>query len=90
MYPMEASCGMDIVKVRKAFPDLIFMGGVQKSELVYGKKRIDEILEPVEAVLKTGGYIPFCDHFIPPDVSLENFTYYRTRLNELIDAAGKI
>jgi len=90
MYPMEASCGMDIVKVRKAFPDLIFMGGIQKSELVYGKKRIDEILEPVEAVLKTGGYIPFCDHFIPPDVSLENFTYYRTRLNELIDAAGKI
>lgn len=90
MYPMEASCGMDIVKVRKAFPDLVFMGGIQKSELVYGKKRIDEILEPVEAVLKTGGYIPFCDHFIPPDVSLENFTYFRTRLNELIDAAGEI
>ena len=88
MYPMEASCGMDIVKVRKTFPDLVFMGGIQKSELVHGKKRIDEILEPVEAVLRTGGYIPFCDHFIPPDVSFENFSYYRTRLNDLIDAAG--
>jgi hypothetical protein len=88
MYPMEASCGMDIVKVRKTFPDLVFMGGIQKSEVALGKKRIDEILLPVEAVLKTGGYIPFCDHFVPPDVSLESFTYYRTRLNELIDAAG--
>jgi len=89
MYPMEASCGMDIVKVRKNFPDLIMMGGIQKSELVFGKTRIDEILEPVKAVLKTGGYIPYCDHFIPPDVNFENFTYYRRRLNALIDEAGE-
>ena len=48
------------------FPDLIIMGGIQKSELVFGKKRIDEVAGTGEAVLKTGGYIPFCDHFIPP------------------------
>jgi len=89
MYPMEASCGMDIVRVRKDFPDLVMMGGIQKSELVLGKHRIDELLEPVKAVLKTGGYIPFCDHFIPPDVNFENFTYYRRSLNALIDAAGE-
>jgi uroporphyrinogen decarboxylase len=89
MYPMEASCGMDIVKVRKHFPDLVMMGGIQKSELVHGKRRIDEILQPVEAVLGTGGYIPFCDHFIPPDVDFANFSYYRRRLNQLIDAAGE-
>lgn len=88
MYPMEASCGMDIVKVRKDFPGLIMMGGIQKSELVFGKARIDELLAPVEAVLKTGGYIPYCDHFIPPDVSFENFSYYRNMLNSLIDANG--
>jgi hypothetical protein len=64
-------------------------GGVPKSEIVMGKKRIDEILLPVEAVLKTGGYVPFGDHLIPPDVNFENFTYYRTKLNRLIDRYGK-
>ena len=88
MYPMEASCGMDIVKVRKHFPDLKMMGGIPKAEIVFGEKRIDEMLEPVEAVLKTGGYIPFGDHFIPPDVSWEHFKYYRAKLNDIIDAVA--
>jgi len=83
MYPMEASCGMDIVKVRKAFPRLRMMGGVPKAEIIRGASRIDQILEPVAAVLKTGGYIPFGDHFIPPDVSWANFRYYREKLNAL-------
>ncbi len=84
MYPMEASCGMDIVKVRKTFPRLQMMGGVPKAEIARGPARIDEILEPVAAVLKTGGYIPFGDHFIPPDVSWQNFRYYRHQLERLI------
>jgi hypothetical protein len=40
-------------------------------------------------VLKTGGYIPYGDHFIPPDVSWEGFKYYRTRLNQIIDQSGE-
>lgn len=83
MYPMEASCGMDIVKVRQAFPRLRMMGGVPKAEIARGPRHIDRILEPVAAVLKTGGYIPFGDHFIPPDVSWDNFRYYREKLNGL-------
>lgn len=89
MYPFEVSCGMDIVKVRKTFPTLQMMGGLPKSEIAKGPKRIDEILEPVETVLKTGGYIPFADHFIPPDVSWANFRYYRTKLNTIIDNVAK-
>lgn len=85
MYPFEVHCGMDIVKVRKEYPTLQISGGVPKSEITRGKQRIDQILEPVEEVLKTGGYIPFGDHFIPPDVPWEEFKYYRTRLNALIE-----
>ncbi len=88
MYPFETHCGMDIVKVRKEYPKLQMLGGIPKSEIQKGKKRIDEILIPVEAVLKTGGYIPFGDHFIPPDVNFENFSYYRNRLNQIIDKYG--
>ena len=85
MFPFEVNCGMDIVEVRKRFPNLALMGGIPKSEIVKGKQRIDEILAPVQAVLKTGGYIPFGDHFIPPDVPWEGFQYYRNTLNRLID-----
>ena len=74
MYPFEANCGMDIVKVRKNFPTLRMMGGIPKSEIARGRGRIDEILEPVRQVLGTGGYIPFGDHFIPPEVHFDGFT----------------
>jgi len=85
MFPFEAACGMDIVKVRKQFPQLALMGGIPKSEIGLGRKRIDEILEPVRKVLKSGGFIPFGDHFIPPDVDWKDFKYYRNKLNAMID-----
>ena len=39
-------------------------------------------------VLKSGGYIPFGDHLIPPEVRWADFRYYREKLNRLIDAVG--
>ena len=89
MYPFETHSGMDIVKVRKQYPKLQMLGGISKSEITKGKNRIDEILIPVDQVLKTGGYIPFGDHFIPPDVDLESFSYYRKKLNGLITKYGE-
>ena len=89
MYPFETHCGMDIVKVRKEYPKLQILGGVPKSEIAHGPAQVDEILKPAEAVLKTGGYIPFGDHFIPPEAPWDGFKYYRTRLNQMIDAAAR-
>jgi uroporphyrinogen decarboxylase len=89
MFPFEVHCGMDVVEVRKEFPDLAIMGGIPKSEIVHGKQRIDEFLEPVKTVLQTGGYIPYGDHFVPPEVDFGNFSYYRKKLNALIDSCGK-
>jgi len=89
MYPFEVHCGMDIVEVRKKYPKLQMLGGIPKSEITKGPERIDQILEPIAEVLKTGGYVPFGDHFIPPDVDYENFSYYRNKLNQIIDSVGK-
>ena len=88
MYPFETACGMDIVKVRKHFPELRMMGGIPKSD-ISRRDLVDKFLEPVEEVLKTGGYIPYGDHFIPPDVTWEGFKYYRNKLNGIIDKYGK-
>jgi len=86
MYPIEVSCGMDLVKVRRTFPKLQLMGGIPKLEIRHGQNRIDEILEPVCEVLRYGGYIPFGDHLIPPEVHWKEFKYYREKLNNRLDA----
>ena len=89
MYPFETHTGMDIVRVRRDFPQLQILGGIPKSNIAFGPRAIEEFLEPVEAVLKTGGYIPHADHLIPPEVPWDGFKYYRNRLNELIDKLGE-
>jgi len=42
----------------------------------------------VEPVMRSGGYVPHIDHAVSQDISWESFTYYRQRLNDIIDDAG--
>jgi len=89
MYPMEVSAGMDVVGLRKKYPDLLLMGGIPKLDIKFGKQRIDEFLEPVNWLLSQGGYVPFGDHLIPPEVPWSEFKYYREKLNKMIDENAK-
>jgi hypothetical protein len=84
LYPMETSTGMDLLEIRKKYPQLQMMGGVSKRELGGSNERIDAALAAVPDLLEQGGYIPFVDHSVPPDVSWDNFVYYRKKLNEMI------
>jgi len=86
LYPMEVSAGMDIVKVRKTYPALQILGGIPKSLISLGRDAIDKFLEPVEMLMKYGGFIPFGDHYIPPEVPWKEFKYYREKLNRIIDS----
>jgi uroporphyrinogen decarboxylase len=84
MGPMEVAAGMDVVEVRKAFPRLQILGGIDKRELARSKDAIDRELERrLSPLVGVGGYIPCCDHSVPPDVSWECFVHYRRRLTEL-------
>ena len=40
--------------------------------------------ERLQPLFDLGGYIPYLDHFVPPDVSLDNYLYYRRRKCEII------
>jgi hypothetical protein len=82
---METETGMNLLQIRNNYPDLYMMGGIPKMEVAKGKKRIDEILDVTERLLVSGNYIPFLDHSVPPHVSWKDFTYYREKLNSLID-----
>jgi uroporphyrinogen decarboxylase len=86
MYPFEVKAGMDVREVREAYPCLQMLGGFSKTALINGKEEIDAELElKIPWMLERGGYIPYMDHLVPPDVSWENFVYYRTKLNKLIE-----
>ena len=76
---------MDVAAVRKKYPDLMMCGGIPKSQIGLGKARIDQLLEAAAPVIQSGRYIPFADHFIPPEVHFEDFKYYREKLNAMID-----
>jgi len=85
LFPFEVQAGMNIVKVGKEYPKLQIIGGLDKTKIAKGKKLIDlELESKVPFMLKRGGYIPWADHYIPSDVSWDNFEYYRRRLEEMI------
>ena len=52
------------------------MGGFDKLEMIKGKKEIRAYMESLVPLVERGGYIPFCDHRCPPDVTPENYLYY--------------
>jgi hypothetical protein len=56
--------------------ELRIMGGINKIELAKGPKAIRAYLESVVPCVERGGYIPFCDHRCPPNVSTENYLFY--------------
>ena len=84
-YPFEVQAGMDIEKIRDLYPELVIMGGIDKMALAKGKEAIDGEIAKVKRMLKKGGYIPYTDHMVPPDVSFENYTYFRKQLKLAIN-----
>jgi uroporphyrinogen decarboxylase len=74
---------MDPVHLRNRFGrELRLLGGIDKRAMIAGPDAIDTELARVVPLLKEGGYIPWCDHHVPPDVSLENYLYYVKRMKE--------
>ena len=89
LWPFEVNAGMNVVEVRKAFPRLQILGGLDKLQMAADLAAIDDELQrKVLPLLGVGGYVPAMDHVVPPYVSWSNFHYYRNRLNEIIHEAG--
>ena len=87
--PFEVQCGMDVNYFRKEYgKDLLMIGGVDKRAVIRGKKSIDEELRRIAPCVEKGGYIPWLDHGVPPDVSFDNFLYYMDQLEKLV--SGKL
>jgi len=90
MWPFEHTAGTDVLSIREKYPTLVMSGGIAKSAIAGGRLAIDAALKPIGEMLRRGGYIPHIDHFVPPNVSFEEFGYYRMQLNDLIDCCGAV
>ena len=55
---------------------LMIMGGVDKMQLGKGRQAIKKCLEALDPHVQRGGFIPFCDHRCPPNVTPEDYIYY--------------
>ncbi len=76
--PFEVQAGMDVLKVRREWPDQFCIhGGMDKRELAKGRSAIEaEVMRIVPEMVKHGGYIPGIDHGLPPDVPLNDWFYF--------------
>jgi len=55
---------------------LRIMGGFDKIQLGAGREAIKRYMETLVPYVERGGYIPFCDHRCPPNVSPDDYLYY--------------
>ena len=83
MLPFEIRAGNDIERIRKNHPEFQILGGIDKTAL-QDKNKIDEEIAKVKRMIRKGGYIPFVDHAYPPDISYENYQYFRKRLRDVV------
>ncbi|HOZ45557.1 MAG TPA: uroporphyrinogen decarboxylase family protein [Candidatus Hydrogenedentes bacterium] len=82
--PMEVAAGTDLVALRKTYGTrLAFRGGIDKRAIAAGGHVLEAELERLRPVIESGGYIPSCDHGVPPDISWANFQDYSMRLATL-------
>ena len=83
--PMEVAAGNDIVAFRKQFgKHMSYRGGIDKRAMARGGDEMrDEIMRVVPPLFVDGGFIPGCDHGVPPDISWPNFVEYTRILAKL-------
>ncbi|HUS47004.1 MAG TPA: uroporphyrinogen decarboxylase family protein [Phycisphaerae bacterium] len=85
MFPLEVAAGCDAFAWRKEFGrELRLRGAIAKTPLARGRAAIDAELERIKPLLDQGGFIPHLDHLVPPDISYDNYRYYREKKMRLI------
>lgn len=75
--PIEVAAHNDIVVFRDQFGRrMAYRGGVDKRAMAVGGEVLAREIRRIEPVVRSGGYIPSCDHGIPADVSWPNYVDY--------------
>lgn len=77
LFPFEVNgCAHPKELLDKYGKSLRIMGGFDKLQLGAGREAIKNYMESLAPLVERGGYIPFCDHRCPPNVTPEDYLYY--------------
>lgn len=84
-FPIEVAAGNDVVAYRHKYGrQMAYVGGIDKRALAAGGEKMRaEIMRVVVPLLEEGGFIPGCDHGVPPDISWPNYVEYTRILAQL-------
>ncbi len=75
-YPLERQAGVDLAKIRRAYPEFLLLGGYDKMVMFKTEGAMRAEFERLLPVMRSGGYVPSVDHQTPPQVSLKNYRTY--------------
>ncbi|KKL74701.1 hypothetical protein LCGC14_2062270, partial [marine sediment metagenome] len=76
-FPMEVGTwGNDSVAARERFgKEVRIVGGFSKRILAAGQGAIAAEIDRLAPLVEQGGFIPLCDHRVPPDVSFADYLF---------------
>jgi hypothetical protein len=76
--PLERRAGMDLLQIRKQYPDLVLVGGMDNTDtLIHGP--VERIVAEARAIIDLGreGGVVIGTHSLSPEIPLERFRAYR-------------
>jgi uroporphyrinogen decarboxylase len=77
LFPFEvAGCAHPAELFAQYGKELRIMGGFDKIEMGKGPAAIKKYMESLVPLVERGGYIPFCDHRCPPNITPKDYLYY--------------
>lgn len=74
--PLERQAGVDIARLRREHPDMLFIGHFDKMTMNKGEAAMRAEFERLIPTAARGGFLISCDHQTPPGVSLEDYRLY--------------
>ncbi len=82
--PLEIAAGNDLYGLRESYGRrLAFRGGIDKRAMAAGGERLRDELARLAPLIRDGGFLPSCDHGVPPDISWPNYLACALQLAEL-------
>jgi hypothetical protein len=83
--PLEVAAHNDVIEYRRLYGrEMAYRGGIDKRAMAVGGETMRaEVMRVVPPLLAGGGFIPSCDHGVPPDISWPNFVDYARLLARL-------
>jgi uroporphyrinogen decarboxylase len=84
MGPVELIAGMDATALRKRYGRrMMFIGNIAKEAVIAGPEAIDNEIERLMPLIRSGGIVPAMDDMASPDMPFSHYRYMIERLQSI-------